>query len=362
MGDKISSRIAAEKAGVAGVPGRSEPLTSPDEVVAFGEEFGWPVAIKAAYGGRRARHEGRGVGGRGGRGDGVCGARGAGVLRAARDLPRALPRLAPPRRDAGARRPARPHPVARRARLLGAAAPPEADRGEPGARLPRRRPPGHGRRGGQGLRGVRLLQRRHRRVPLPGRRVLLPRDEHPPPGRAPGHRARHRPRPRGLADPHRLGRGPRLHPGRGRPQRPRHRGAHQRRGPERRPLLALPRHPDVVPRALGPGRAARRRLRDGRHHLAVLRQPHRQAHRVGARPRVGAAAHAPRHRRDAHHRRGHDAAGGRRDPQPPRLRGRGALDQVGRGDARPERPRAPRPRVRPRRARATRRCRPSSAT
>src|SRR5579871_2728372 len=51
MGDKISSRLAAEKAGVAGVPGRSEALTSPDEVVAFGEEFGWPVAIKAAYGG-----------------------------------------------------------------------------------------------------------------------------------------------------------------------------------------------------------------------------------------------------------------------------------------------------------------------
>jgi acetyl-CoA/propionyl-CoA carboxylase biotin carboxyl carrier protein len=51
MGDKISSRLAAEKAGVAGVPGRSEPLTSPDEVTAFGEENGWPVAIKAAYGG-----------------------------------------------------------------------------------------------------------------------------------------------------------------------------------------------------------------------------------------------------------------------------------------------------------------------
>jgi acetyl-CoA/propionyl-CoA carboxylase biotin carboxyl carrier protein len=51
MGDKISSRIAAEKAGVAGVPGRSEPLTSPDEVVAFGQEAGWPLAIKAAYGG-----------------------------------------------------------------------------------------------------------------------------------------------------------------------------------------------------------------------------------------------------------------------------------------------------------------------
>ncbi len=51
MGDKISSRIAAEKAGVAGVPGRSEPLTSPEEVVAFGDLHGWPVAIKAAYGG-----------------------------------------------------------------------------------------------------------------------------------------------------------------------------------------------------------------------------------------------------------------------------------------------------------------------
>ena len=51
MGDKISSRHAAEKAGVSGVPGRSEVLTSADEVVAFGDEFGWPVAIKAAFGG-----------------------------------------------------------------------------------------------------------------------------------------------------------------------------------------------------------------------------------------------------------------------------------------------------------------------
>jgi acetyl-CoA/propionyl-CoA carboxylase, biotin carboxylase, biotin carboxyl carrier protein len=51
MGDKVSSRLAAEKAGVEGVPGRSEFITSGDEVIAFGEEFGWPVAIKAAYGG-----------------------------------------------------------------------------------------------------------------------------------------------------------------------------------------------------------------------------------------------------------------------------------------------------------------------
>ena len=51
MGDKISSRIAAEKAGVAGVPGRSETLKSSKEVVTFGNKFGWPVAIKAAFGG-----------------------------------------------------------------------------------------------------------------------------------------------------------------------------------------------------------------------------------------------------------------------------------------------------------------------
>ncbi len=51
MGDKISSRLAAEAAGVSGVPGRSQTLESADEIVAFGEEVGWPLAIKAAYGG-----------------------------------------------------------------------------------------------------------------------------------------------------------------------------------------------------------------------------------------------------------------------------------------------------------------------
>ena len=51
MGDKVSSRIAAEKAGVSGVPGTTEFLSSGDEVIAFGDAHGWPVAIKAAYGG-----------------------------------------------------------------------------------------------------------------------------------------------------------------------------------------------------------------------------------------------------------------------------------------------------------------------
>ncbi|HMC40825.1 MAG TPA: biotin carboxylase N-terminal domain-containing protein, partial [Acidimicrobiales bacterium] len=51
MGDKISSRLAAQRAEVAGVPGTTEVLRSSDEVVAFGNDHGWPVAIKAAYGG-----------------------------------------------------------------------------------------------------------------------------------------------------------------------------------------------------------------------------------------------------------------------------------------------------------------------
>ncbi len=51
MGDKISARLAADRAGVAGVPGISEPLKSPDEVRAFADTHGWPVAVKAAYGG-----------------------------------------------------------------------------------------------------------------------------------------------------------------------------------------------------------------------------------------------------------------------------------------------------------------------
>jgi acetyl-CoA/propionyl-CoA carboxylase biotin carboxyl carrier protein len=51
MGDKISSRLAAAKVGVEGVPGRSETLTNAKEVIDFGEQAGWPVAIKAAFGG-----------------------------------------------------------------------------------------------------------------------------------------------------------------------------------------------------------------------------------------------------------------------------------------------------------------------
>jgi acetyl-CoA/propionyl-CoA carboxylase biotin carboxyl carrier protein len=51
MGDKISARHAAERVGVLGVPGTTDILTDAQQVRDFGDEFGYPIAIKAAYGG-----------------------------------------------------------------------------------------------------------------------------------------------------------------------------------------------------------------------------------------------------------------------------------------------------------------------
>ncbi len=51
MGDKVSSRKAAMSGGAPIVPGTTEFASNADEIRAFGEEHGWPVAIKAAFGG-----------------------------------------------------------------------------------------------------------------------------------------------------------------------------------------------------------------------------------------------------------------------------------------------------------------------
>jgi acetyl-CoA/propionyl-CoA carboxylase biotin carboxyl carrier protein len=51
MGDKVSSRLAAQRGGAPIVPGTTEFAQGPEEIRGFGEEFGWPVCIKAAFGG-----------------------------------------------------------------------------------------------------------------------------------------------------------------------------------------------------------------------------------------------------------------------------------------------------------------------
>ncbi len=51
MGDKLSARAVADAAGVPVVPGTREPTDDPEEAIAFGEEYGYPVAVKAMFGG-----------------------------------------------------------------------------------------------------------------------------------------------------------------------------------------------------------------------------------------------------------------------------------------------------------------------
>lgn len=51
FGDKVKARHQAEKAGIPVIPGSNGPVKSLDEVIQFGEEYGYPFIIKAALGG-----------------------------------------------------------------------------------------------------------------------------------------------------------------------------------------------------------------------------------------------------------------------------------------------------------------------
>ncbi|WP_285724562.1 acetyl/propionyl/methylcrotonyl-CoA carboxylase subunit alpha [Psychromicrobium xiongbiense] len=51
LGDKVSARAVAVRAGAPLAPGSDGPVSSPEEIRAFAQEHGLPIVIKAAFGG-----------------------------------------------------------------------------------------------------------------------------------------------------------------------------------------------------------------------------------------------------------------------------------------------------------------------
>ena len=51
MGSKVAARRLMAEAGVPVIPGTTAPLESAEELVRLGDEYGWPLAVKASAGG-----------------------------------------------------------------------------------------------------------------------------------------------------------------------------------------------------------------------------------------------------------------------------------------------------------------------
>jgi acetyl-CoA/propionyl-CoA carboxylase biotin carboxyl carrier protein len=51
MGSKLAARRLMREAGVPVIPGTTEPVESPEALVRLGDEYGWPLAVKASAGG-----------------------------------------------------------------------------------------------------------------------------------------------------------------------------------------------------------------------------------------------------------------------------------------------------------------------
>ena len=173
MGDKISSRRAAEDAKVAMVPGTTEPLETAEEASSIAAEFGYPVAIKASHGGGgkglRVVHEESELS------DAIEGARREADAYFGNPEVYVEKYLVKPTSHRGANhhRQSRQRPIPRRARLFGATTAPKADRGstfcrvDPGAACGARR----GRSGRRTI--VRIPQRGNHRVSSRSRRSVL---------------------------------------------------------------------------------------------------------------------------------------------------------------------------------------------
>jgi hypothetical protein len=219
--------------------------------VEIAKDIGYPVMIKASAGGggkglRVAFNDKEAL-----RGLHRLPQRGAQQLRRRPRLHREVRRGAAPHRDPGAGRRARQRGLPERARVLHPAPPPEGDRGGAFALHQRRHAQGHGRAGRGAGQGREVPERRHGGVRgRQGPGLLLPGDEHPAAGGAPGHRVHHRPGPGGADDPRGRRREAAFHAGRREAQRLGHRVPHQRR----RPVPQLPASTGRLVRYQPPGR------------------------------------------------------------------------------------------------------------
>ena len=190
-GDKLRAREEAARAGVPVL--RGQEIAPGDDARHAAARIGYPLLVKAAGGGG-----GRGIklarnGAELGRLLGLARSEAGAAFGDDRVYLERFVAARAPRRGPDRRRRARRGRPPRRARLLGAAPLSEGDRGGAGAGL-EPRDPQRARCRGRGVRdGDRLPQPRDGRVRARRRhrRVLLPRDQLPDPGRAPGHRGGH---------------------------------------------------------------------------------------------------------------------------------------------------------------------------
>jgi acetyl-CoA carboxylase, biotin carboxylase subunit len=203
LGDKNRARSLAREANVPVVPGSDGLVEDEAAATKVAHQIGFPVLIKATAGG-------------GGKGMRVASndlalksalsqaSGGAGRLRQRGRLPGKVRRTAAPRRSADHRRPPRQRGPPVGTRLLHAAPPPEADRGEPG--------PQPARKGPLAIceAAVRLIKKPT--TPTPARwssssirpQLLLHRGQRAHSGRASGDRDGHRHRPDQGPDPGRF--------------------------------------------------------------------------------------------------------------------------------------------------------------
>ena len=231
MGNKVAARVEMKKAGVPVVPGCEELRHQPAAGQSHRRPGGLSGHRQTLRRRRRHRHEGGRLRGRPGRSYRRLAEDGGQGLRRAGRLYRKVHQPAAPHRVPDHGRQLRQRGLPGGARVLHPAALPEAHRGKPvsGHHAGAAEQDGRDSRQSRQMGGLR--KRRHGRVHLLKRRVLLYGGQHARAGGAPGDRDGDRHRHRQGADTHRPGAASLVQAGRHQAQRLGYRVPHQRRRP-----------------------------------------------------------------------------------------------------------------------------------